>query len=125
MADRRAGCVSSLWDVGLTLQPEARCLHLIFVSQSAKPLKGFRHIKYFTENCSGLSWSNPGPARRHLTYRNELLDIRHRVCHEAGGELEQIQFLLGHVSVETTERYLGCKQRFRNAVNDCIGIEPD
>lgn len=48
-----------------------------------------------------------------------------RLCHEAGGELEQIQFLPGHVSVETTERYLGCKQRFRNAVNDRIGIEPD
>jgi integrase len=47
-----------------------------------------------------------------------------RLCHEAGGELEQIQFLLGHVSVQTTERYLGCKQRFRNAVNDKIGIEP-
>jgi hypothetical protein len=41
-----------------------------------------------------------------------------RLCHEAGGELEQIQFLLGHVSVQTTERYLGCKQRLRNAVND-------
>ena len=25
-----------------------------------------------------------------------------RLCHEAGGELEQIQFLLGHVSVQTT-----------------------
>jgi len=24
----------------------------------------------------------------------------------------------------TTERYLGCKQRFRNAVNDHIGLEP-
>jgi len=35
-----------------------------------------------------------------------------RFCHAAGGELEQIQFLLGHVSVQTTERYLGCKQRF-------------
>ena len=35
-----------------------------------------------------------------------------------------VQFLLGHVSVEPTERYLGCKQRFRNAVNDRIGIEP-
>ena len=47
-----------------------------------------------------------------------------RLCHAAGGELEQIQFLLGHVSVETTERYLGCKQRLHNAVNDKIGIEP-
>jgi site-specific recombinase XerD len=46
-----------------------------------------------------------------------------RLCHEAGGELEQIQFLLGHVSVQTTERYLGCKQRLREAVNDKIGLE--
>jgi site-specific recombinase XerD len=47
-----------------------------------------------------------------------------RLCHNAGGELEQIQFLLGHVSVQTTEKYLGCKQRLREAVNDQIGIEP-
>jgi site-specific recombinase XerD len=47
-----------------------------------------------------------------------------RLCHTAGGELEQIQFLLGHVSVQTTEKYLGCKQRLRDAVNDAIGIEP-
>jgi site-specific recombinase XerD len=47
-----------------------------------------------------------------------------RLCHAAGGELEQIQFLLGHASVQTTERYLGCKQRLRGAVNDQIGIEP-
>jgi site-specific recombinase XerD len=47
-----------------------------------------------------------------------------RLCHDAGGELEQIQFLLGHVSVQTTERYLGCKQRLKDAVNDRIGIEP-
>lgn len=47
-----------------------------------------------------------------------------RLCHGAGGELEQIQFLLGHVSVQTTEKYLGCKQRLREAVNDEIGIGP-
>jgi site-specific recombinase XerD len=47
-----------------------------------------------------------------------------RLCYTAGGELEQIQFLLGHVSVQTTEKYLGCKQRLKNAVNDQIGIEP-
>jgi site-specific recombinase XerD len=47
-----------------------------------------------------------------------------RLCRAAGGELEQIQFLLGHVSVQTTERYLGCTQRITLAVNDRIGIEP-
>jgi site-specific recombinase XerD len=48
-----------------------------------------------------------------------------RLCRDAGGELDQIQFLLGHVSVQTTERYLGCKQRLKNAVNDRIGIDPN
>jgi integrase len=48
-----------------------------------------------------------------------------RLCHQAGGELDHIQFLLGHVSIQTTERYLGCKQRFNDAVNDLIGLVPD
>ena len=47
-----------------------------------------------------------------------------RLCRAAGGELEQIQFLLGHVSVQTTERYLGCIQRIAAAVKDKIGVEP-
>jgi integrase len=45
-----------------------------------------------------------------------------RLCHSAGGELEQIQFLLGHASVQTTERYIGCRQNFRNAVNDRFDV---
>jgi hypothetical protein len=28
------------------------------------------------------------------------------------------------LSVQTTERYLGCKLRLRNAANDKIGLEP-
>ena len=36
---------------------------------------------------------------------------------------KQIQFLLGHASVQTTERYLGCKQKLRHAVNDNLGLE--
>jgi integrase len=41
-----------------------------------------------------------------------------RLCHAAGGELEQIQFLLGHASVQPTERYIGCRQDLSRAVND-------
>jgi integrase len=48
-----------------------------------------------------------------------------RLCHASGSELGQIQFLLGHVSVRPTDRYLGCKQRIRSAVHDRIGIEPN
>ena len=44
-----------------------------------------------------------------------------RLCHLAGGELEQIQFLLGHALVQTTERYLGFKQKLSQAVNDNLG----
>jgi len=46
------------------------------------------------------------------------------LCDAAGAEMDQIEFLLGHVSVQTIERYLGCKQRIRGAVNDRLGIEP-
>ncbi|WP_158945680.1 tyrosine-type recombinase/integrase [Granulicella sp. S190] len=51
-------------------------------------------------------------------------DLR-RTCaklwHVNGGELEQIQFLLGHASVLTTERYLGCKQNLDEPVSDRFG----
>ena len=42
-------------------------------------------------------------------------------CRASGGELEQIQFPLGHVSVLTTEQYLGRKQNLEESVNDCFG----
>lgn len=43
-----------------------------------------------------------------------------RLC-QAEGELEQTQFLLGHESVQTTERYIGCRQKFRE--RSMIGFE--
>ncbi len=48
-----------------------------------------------------------------------------RLRHLAGGELDQIQFLLGHVSIQTTERCLGRKQKLRCAVNDTMSLEPE
>lgn len=45
-----------------------------------------------------------------------------RLCHGAGGELEQIQFLLGRASVQTTERNIGCRQRFKDALKDRFQI---
>jgi integrase len=46
-----------------------------------------------------------------------------KLCRKAGGELEQIQLLLGHASIQTTERYLGTEQSLAHAVNDSIGLE--
>jgi len=45
-----------------------------------------------------------------------------KLCRAAGGELEQIQLLLGHASVQTTERYLGTKQDLVQAPNDAIKL---
>jgi integrase len=70
---------------------------------------------------AGKPWGHGISEKSMNIPRLALHDLRRscaRLCHDSGGELEQIQFLLGHVSVQTTERYIGCKQRLRIAVND-------
>ena len=72
-------------------------------------------------------WHMVKAAAKHADIKNlaphDLRRTCARLCHLAGGELEQIQFLLGHASVQTTERYLGCKQKLSHAVNDNLGLE--
>ena len=45
-----------------------------------------------------------------------------KLCRKSGGDLEQIKFLLGHSSIQTTERYLGSEQDIAVAVNDSLGL---
>lgn len=75
--------------------------------------KAIWHIVKRAARCSGIEKLAPHDLRRTCA----------RLCHLAGGELEQIQFLLGHASVQTTERYLGCRQKLRHAVNDYMGLD--
>jgi integrase len=43
-----------------------------------------------------------------------------KLSRKNGGDLEQIKFLLGHSSIQTTERYLGSEQEIAIAVNDTL-----
>ena len=45
-----------------------------------------------------------------------------KLCRKAGGDLEQIKFLLGHSSIQTTERYLGSEQDIAGAVKGSLGL---
>jgi integrase len=71
-------------------------------------------VWYVVKNCAQrLELDNLAP--------HDLRRTCAKLCHVNGGELEQIQFLLGHASVLTTERYLGCKQNLEEPVNDRFG----
>jgi hypothetical protein len=54
---------------------------------------------------------------------HDLRRICAKLCRKNGGDLEQIKFLLGHSSIQTTERYLGSEQDLAVAVNDIWGCE--
>ena len=47
----------------------------------------------------------------------------HPLRHSGAADLlGQIKFLLGHSSIQTTERYLGSEQEIAIAVNDSLGL---
>jgi integrase len=45
-----------------------------------------------------------------------------KLCRKAGGELEQVQALLGREDLSTTARYLNSTQEIQHAVNDRISL---
>jgi integrase len=45
-----------------------------------------------------------------------------KFCRKAGGDIEQVQELLGHEDLGTTVTYLGVRQDIRQAVNDRIAL---
>jgi integrase len=72
-------------------------------------------VSYVVKGCcqkAGLEHIAPHDLRRTCA----------KLCHTSGGEIELIQFLLGHASVQTTERYLGCKQNLGHPVNDLFKL---
>ena len=71
-------------------------------------------------------WSVVTEAAREIGIENfGAHDLRRtcaKLCRKAGGDLEQIKCLLGHSSIQTTERYLGSEQEIAVAVNDSLGL---
>jgi integrase len=93
-------------------------------------IKSGRLIRRLTLDPAGLStdaiWNIVKKAAQIIGVPNfgphDLRRTCARFCREQGSTLEQIQFLLGHESILTTQRYLGSMQDFKNAPNDNLGM---
>ena len=71
-------------------------------------------------------WSVVEQSSRHIGIEQfGAHDLRRpyaKLCRKNGGDLEQIKFLLGHSSIQTTECYLGSEQEMAVAVDDNLGL---
>jgi integrase len=71
-------------------------------------------------------WSVVEPSSKQIGIEHFGAHDLRRTCAKAlpeeRGDLEQIKFLLGHSSIQTTERYLGSEQEIAVAVNDNLGL---
>jgi hypothetical protein len=94
--------------------------HLDTMNGSSKLLLCSRAAqKSWFITCS--AWITCGDMARFVTNRCHTPTCA-KLCRKNGGDLEQIKFLLGHSSIQTTERYLGSEQDIEIAVNDNLGL---
>lgn len=74
----------------------------------------------------GAIWSVVESSAKEIGIQHfEAHDLRRtcaKLCRKNSGDLEQIKFLLGHSSIQMTERYLGSEQDIAIAVNDNVGL---
>ena len=77
-------------------------------SESLSATAVWKIVLHYARHTAGIRDITPHDLRRTCA----------KLCRRADGDLEQIQFLLGHSSIQTTEKYLGGEQEIRNAVND-------
>jgi integrase/recombinase XerD len=80
-------------------------------SEALAPMGVWWLVKEYAE---GMGLKNLAP--------HDLRRTCAKLCRKSGGDLEQIQMLLGHASIQTTEKYLGMQQNLVEAVNDKLGI---
>jgi len=97
---------------------QSTCRRKIVVEDSVWSRRSARipAIIWRCATAAGCSWIFWGKGIRFAQVGiGELAPHGLRLCRAKGGELEQIQFLLGHESILTTERYLGSEQDLKNA----------
>jgi integrase len=91
---------------------EGKIIRRLTLGAEGMSTKGIRHIVQTHAKVTGVPNFNPHDLRRTCA----------KLCRDNGGELEQIQEMLGHASIATTQRYLGTVQKLGVAVNDKMGL---
>jgi integrase len=98
--------------------------------RAAAKITGGRLIRRLTLAAGGLSeyaiWEIVSHAAAKIGVTNlgphDLRRTCAKLCRSKGGDIEQIQFMLGHESIRTTQLYLGTMQNLETAVNDNLGL---